>query len=333
MADIGQFFWSRYTRYTVSVSRPADILVIEQSMADLQSSASVNCPICRITPAKFWFVKNNFQIWRCTECGFIFVHPSPSDTSHIYAGEDYFRGTHRGFGYIDYEADKIPLRPFSEALLERIERLMPSRGALLDVGTASGFFLKLAEVRGWETAGLEISPYAAREARRSGLDVRCGALGDNIFGRRFDAVTLLDTMEHLPDPQSAVESCRDLLRPNGLLVINTPDTSSFLARFLGKRWYSFVPPEHLSYFNAKNLSKLLIRNSFRVEEVSRIGKHFTPSFVLYMLFRWLRWPFLKRTGELVGRTPLNRLAFPINFRDNFFLIARMLPNGWQRSEM
>ena len=293
-------------------------------MANFQHSAFIHCPVCRVQQARFWFIKNDFTIWRCLECGFIFVHPSPSDTAHIYAGEDYFRGTHRGFGYIDYEADKIPLRPFFEALLERIERRLSFRGEILDVGAASGFFLKLAKERGWKAAGLEISPYAVREAQRSGLDVRCGALGENIFDRRFDAVTMLDVIEHLPDPQAAVASCRDLLRPGGPLVINTPDTSSLLARFLGKRWYSFVPPEHLSYFNAKNLSKLLVRNSFRVEEVGRIGKHFTPSFVLYMLFRWRRWPFLKRMSELVSRTPLNRLAFPINFRDNFFIIDRMI---------
>mgnify|MGYP001583065759 FL=1 len=114
-------------------------------MADAQPSDPVHCPICHVRQARFWFIKNDFHIWRCQECGFIFVHPHPEDTAHIYAGEDYFRGTNRGFGYIDYEADKIPLRPFSETLLDRIERLLPSRGELLDVGTASGFFLKLAK--------------------------------------------------------------------------------------------------------------------------------------------------------------------------------------------
>lgn len=289
--------------------------------------APVLCLLCGKGAAFFWFSKDDFAIRRCARCGFVFVHPAPPDTRDIYAGEDYFRGTHRGFGYINYEEDKIPMEAFERALLTRIERLLGRRGALLDVGAATGFFLSRAREAGWEVAGIEISPYAAETGRQRGLDIRCGALGDRLFHRRFDVVTLFDVAEHLPDPHAAIRACRDLLVPGGLLVINTPDTSSFVARLLGRRWYSFVPPEHLSYFNPRNIELLLRRHGFAVEEVGKTRKRFTLAFVFYMLFRWQRYGALRQFAEMVGRTKLGRLAVPLGVGDNFFVIARRRDGG------
>lgn len=282
------------------------------------------CPLCEAPQAAFSFAKNGFSIFRCPRCDFRFVHPPPGDAGDLY-GEDYFRGARRGFGYVDYDLDKVAMESFFASALDRLERFRPERGALLDVGAATGFFLKLAARRGWRGEGLEISPYAVRQAAQSGSTVRLGILTDRLFPESsFHAVTLFDVIEHVSDPAGMLAEVKRLLIPGGLVVINTPDTASWWARLFGRRWHAFCPPEHLSYLNRRNLSLLLSRHGFRVEHTAKIGKRFTPAYVFSMLRRWQGWTLWRSLEGRVRAGALNRIALPINIRDNFFLIARRI---------
>src|SRR3989344_5210189 len=144
---------------------PAQSMTVPTSGVPKASSSA--CSICGQATTVL-FEKNGFPIRHCPDCGFLFVYPAPADgTAHIYSA-DYFHGALRGFGYTDYEADKIAMRPFFERVLDIIESHV-SRGRLLDIGAATGFFLNLARERGWVVAGVEISDYAAKVAPAAGF--------------------------------------------------------------------------------------------------------------------------------------------------------------------
>lgn len=285
------------------------------------------CPLCGAERTRHAFSKSGYDIYRCDACDFRFVFPPPADTASLY-GEDYFHGACRGFGYVNYDEDKVAMQPFFRSVLEVIERFCPERGNLLDVGAASGFFAKMAQERGWSARGLEISSHAAAEARRGGVDVRVGTLTDGTFpGGSFDAITFLDVLEHIARPNGTVRACRELLRTGGVLFINTPDTASVWAKVFGKRWLAFLPPEHLSLFNRENLGLLLERNSFRVVASGKLRKRFTLAYVCSILYRWQKvrvWQWLSR---LIAASALGGLPLPINIRDNFFIIARAERGG------
>mgnify|MGYP001559767924 FL=1 len=287
-----------------------------------QPADGPSCLVCANPKTDFDFAKKDFAIYRCARCGFQFVYPPPPDTASIYS-EDYFRGARHGFGYVNYDEDKVAMQAFFEAVLKAMERLLPARGQLLDVGAATGFFLKLARGRGWVVAGLEISGYASRLAQRSGLPVTQGTLQSAGYpSNSFDAVVLLDVIEHLSDPAALVDQCRRILRPGGLLVINTPDTSSLWARIYKSRWHAFCPPEHLSYFSPSNHGRILDRRGFKIERKSKLGKRFKPAYVFSMLSRWQKLRLWERLAKWSESNFLNRVALPINIRDNFFMIAK-----------
>ena len=154
----------------------------------------------------------------------------------------------------------------------------------------------------------------------------------------FDVITLMDVLEHVSDPADMIQRCRALLKPGGILVVNTPDAASAWARAFGRRWHAYCPPEHLSYFNPNNASDLLQRSGFRTLAVHKFGKRFTPAYVCSMLGRWQGIRLWNVLGRWVGRTPLNRLALPVNIRDNFCIFGERLParqaglsDGSQRS--
>jgi SAM-dependent methyltransferase len=142
----------------------------------------------------------------------------------------------RDEAYLDEEAGR---RRSAQRLLDLIET-QACGGRFLDVGCGHGLLLDEARARGYETLGLEVSKAAARFAREAlGLNVREQVIEE--LDSEFDVIALVDVLEHLPDPVSTINRCRERLAPNGLLCVVTPDPSSVTARLAGRRWWALVP--------------------------------------------------------------------------------------------
>ncbi len=286
------------------------------------NTPKIECLLCRAREARFSFSKHGYRLYRCSECDFLFVHPMPDDASLIYDAS-YFEGARHGFGYVNYEEDKIAMRSFFEKVLDAIEGIATGRRTILDVGAATGFFLKIAEGRGWHISGLEVSPFAVAEARSSDLPVIEGTIESVSWeGPMFDVITMLDVIEHVCDPRLQLVRAWNLLNPGGIIGINTPDAGSMWAKVFRSRWHAISPPEHLVYFNRKNLEKLLQETGFEVLAAKKIGKSFTPAYIASMLFRWQGISIWRYLGDRIKDTKLNQLSLPVNIRDNVFMLAR-----------
>ena len=283
----------------------------------------VTCPACGNVRTEFSFRKNGFDLYRCQICRHLFVYPIAYDALALYDA-DYFGGAKKGSGYVDYDADKEPMRSTFLGYLREIEKFLPQKGELLDVGAATGFFMRIAEKSGWKAKGVEISEYAAEEARNRGLDVRCGTLNADGFAEgSFDVVTMWDVLEHVTDPEADIRTVVRLLRPGGIVAINIPDSGSLYARIMGKEWHLLIPPEHLHLFSKRSVTALLKRSGFSVEKISKIGKSFTLEYIVQTAAAWRKSGLLRRLAAFLKRHPMiGRLSIPINLRDNMFIIAR-----------
>jgi SAM-dependent methyltransferase len=138
--------------------------------------------------------------------------------------------------------------------LEIVERHVRP-GRILDVGCASGLFLRHALQSGWDVTGIEPSESLCAKARTNlggQGEIQWATLEDACLMGGFDAITLWDVLEHVPDPRSFLCVCRGLLRHGGYLFLNVPDLGSLEARILGRRW-PLLLPEHLNYFNRNSL--------------------------------------------------------------------------------
>src|SRR5207247_7140422 len=107
-----------------------------------------------------------------------------------------------------------------DALLRH--KLPPAK--TLELGCAHGGLVALMQQAGYDSIGVEMSPWVADYARRAfDIPVLCGQVETLTFEPgSFDAVTLLDVLEHLPNPRGSLEACVRLLRPEGVLMIQTP---------------------------------------------------------------------------------------------------------------
>ncbi|MEN9614148.1 MAG: hypothetical protein RLZZ347_455 [Candidatus Parcubacteria bacterium] len=281
------------------------------------------CLACDSVLHRFFVTKNGFTLYRCVGCRHIVIYPFSFDTKVIY-GDDYFSGADKGSGYVDYDQDKEPMRPVFKQYLALIsQKLGQSGGALLDVGAATGFFVRMAREAGFDARGVEISDYAAGVGRSRGLDIKTGVLSEYPLGKIFDVLTLWDVLEHFPEPKKEIARAHALLKTGGILAINTPDSGSLYARVLGRKWHLLVPPEHINYFTRKSARLLLEKQGFEVLMVTTIGKTFTLEYILHILSAWTKWNLFQKMAHYCHTSPLlNRIALPINLFDNMFVLAR-----------
>ena len=159
----------------------------------------------------------------------------------------------------------------SRRRLETVLSLLGDRGSrvrLLDVGCSSGAFLRVARELGLEAEGVEISPEAAEAARQAGFRVHTGLLENAGYpDASFDAIALIELLEHLREPRGLLAECRRILRPGGILMATTPNGASWTARAMGASWDVFSlrgMGGHVSFFNPGSLRLLAQRSGFEV---------------------------------------------------------------------
>lgn len=134
---------------------------------------------------------------------------------------------------------------------------------LLEVGCGNGRFLALAAAMGWDVLGLEPDPQAVAAARSLGVKIVEGGLEVlDPDQEAFDAVVHSHVIEHVHDPRKMLLQCHRLLRPGGLLWLETPNLAALGHMRFGQVWYGLDPPRHLVLFSREGLVGLLRDTGF-----------------------------------------------------------------------
>lgn len=158
-------------------------------------------------------------------------------------------------------------------ILEAVRKFKPS-GRLLDVGAASGILLEQAKAMGFDGEGVEPSRSLAKRAQDAGLKVHLGIFPHEAIKGPYDVVTLVDVIEHVPNPIGLLRDIAAHLKPDGVGVVTTPDVGSLMAKFLGRRWWHFRVA-HIGYFDGATLKRALGEAGLEVLEVSSPAWYFT----------------------------------------------------------
>jgi 2-polyprenyl-3-methyl-5-hydroxy-6-metoxy-1,4-benzoquinol methylase len=239
-----------------------------------------HCPACLEQATKPSFAVEGHRFRRCRRCHTLFLEQPPEldATASVYPGERYFTNPeyeHGDYcGYKDYIADRAEIEQKFAQVLSHLERYVDP-GRLLDVGAGPGFLVHVAGLRGWQAEGLDVNPWSAAYARdQVGVQVQHAALEEAAFpDDHFDAVTMLDLLEHVADPSEKIAEAARITRPAGVIALLTPDAGSMATRLIGSRWPEAQRvPEHVNLFSVKGLSELLQRNGWQPLGWHTVGK-------------------------------------------------------------
>jgi SAM-dependent methyltransferase len=296
------------------------------------ASGPVSCPGCLSERGRPAFTINGHRVRRCRGCRTLFVERPPAEekTAHLYEGEGYFvnPGFERGFvGYRDYLAERALNEEKFDGIIGVVERFRPP-GSLLDVGAGPGLLVKVAERRGWRAKGLDLNPWAVRVAREEmGADVESGGLAAGRFGEdEFDAVTMLDLIEHLPGPEELIAEAARVTGPGGVLAILSPDAGSLTTRALGRRWPEIRRvPEHLVIFSVSGLADLVERHGFEPLGWHSTGKKAELAGLAADMSE-IAPPLGRAAHRALERTRLGRRVFEFDPRVKFCFYARRRPD-------
>jgi 2-polyprenyl-3-methyl-5-hydroxy-6-metoxy-1,4-benzoquinol methylase len=218
-----------------------------------------------------------FQLVRRAE-GWVSVSPLPTrDQLQDFYANLYFQEPQSTTYQTSYDGIASAYRRLKCAtLLHALEHHgLRAGAAFLDVGAGEGFLMEVADERGLEVTGVDFSSFGIeRFVPRLAPRLLAGDVIETIdrlgaAGRRFEACSAINVLEHVIHPDQLLASIRTILAPNGLLAVTVPNDFSTLQQLLRReglvnRDFWWAPPQHLHYFNAENLPRFCAANGYEV---------------------------------------------------------------------
>jgi 2-polyprenyl-3-methyl-5-hydroxy-6-metoxy-1,4-benzoquinol methylase len=254
------------------------------------------------------------KILRCVTCGLVFV-PEGDDANKLI-------DSYKAMVDPEYLQEEAGRRKTARTVLKKLKLYQNQGKSLLDVGCSTGFFLDEAKNSGWDVQGVEVSTWAAAYAKEKlDLNVFNGTLKQADFpANSFDVVVMHDTIEHIADPKHLLVEIRRVLKPTGIIYINTPNIESLVSRILRAKWWG-INRYHLFYFSKKTLKKLLDATGFKTVRWGLYARSFTLRYWMkrgktYNKFLYSLIKMLARIGGL------EKKFVTVNFCDQIEVFAR-----------
>lgn len=276
---------------------------------------TVACPLCGLDVHDAFLARDGFNIVRCHGCGLAYVNPRlpPGALTTLYLEQHISPAAY----YIRTERqDELSFR----TRLRLIERYRPP-GTLLDLGCGPGTFSAVARSSGWQTQGIDLNPVSVAYCHDRGLDAVCdGFPSQTLDGTCFDVIVMNDFIEHVPDPVHVLTAARELLAPDGILFVTTPDIGSPVARLFGRHWLHLKPNEHLTYFDRGTIALLLEKTGFQLRWLRSMGRVRNLGVALEKLANYAPLPS-RVLQRIIPRSVADRACMRFNPGDEMVVIA------------
>jgi 2-polyprenyl-3-methyl-5-hydroxy-6-metoxy-1,4-benzoquinol methylase len=224
----------------------------------------------------------------CRKCRDVFLFELEGRDG-MYESGDYFLSEYEAQYGKSYIEDREHISRIAETRLDIIERYAhagPMGGEsrfsghghakrVLDIGCALGFFLDVAESRGWQASGIEVSGFAANWARKHlNVTVINSSFSEaHIESESQDVITFFFVAEHFKDVEKVIERAYAALKRGGLIVCALPNVRGISARMDMKRYVQVHPRDH--YFDTcpRNIARFLKQHGFSRCRVRVTGIH------------------------------------------------------------
>lgn len=219
--------------------------------------------VARGTDREYFTTLDEFTIVKCTGCGLVYLNPRPvaAELGTIYPPNYHSYILDSAAGSKDSFITRMRQKAGANRFKPVMKHLMSfDHIDLLDIGCGNGWMMqqfKTLDPQRISTYGVEISETACQEARKLGHTAYCGRFEDVEIGRTFDLVNLTHVIEHVSDPRLVVRKAYALLKPGGILAMETPNIGSYeWPWFRDGNWGAYHIPRHWYLYDRDTIRAL-----------------------------------------------------------------------------
>jgi len=209
-------------------------------------------------------------------------------------------------------------------IIPQLEKHMPEKGRLLEIGCAMGTLLNEIRKLGWKVVGVEPEEWTCELARNKyKLDVINSTFQEaDLEKASFDVVLLLHVIEHLPDPSKGLSQIARLIRPGGFLVLETPRFDTLWFKLLKGRERSVIDG-HYYYFTRETIRALAHKSGLEVVQLDLVGRTVTLDRLCFYAAKFLNSDHATNVlTSLSNSLRLNKVRIHINLHDMMRLYLR-----------
>lgn len=251
-------------------------------------------------------------------CKTLFLYPKPSKKNL----DDYYQ---KNFQYLAGGTNEKPIRRRARIILNNLQDLNPRGKNLLDIGSGYGYFLDEASKIGLNVAGIEPNKSLTSDSINQLIKSLHNATFEQFFQNnrknKYDFITLIHVIEHIPNPKRIIRMACQLLAPGGILYIETPNFDSHLYRAEQDNYTFLTPPDHLWIFSINSFREM-VGNNYCFKHISTYSypEHFMGIMKAFLNSKKKKPPQLITTGHTQpGRLKVARQDNPLTLKRGGFI--------------
>jgi SAM-dependent methyltransferase len=283
----------------------------------------INCNLCGGDDYRVVFPAGKAQskqIVQCRACGLMYANPRTGDLDLVTVAQydpDYLNGMLQRSYDPRMVKERGQVKDY-ETTRNILADLFPARGTLLEVGSGLGFLLNYFKEDGWITTGVDPDRLSSQHARVIlGLNVIADILPNAKFqDDSYDVALMMHVIEHVPDPCQTLSELFRILRPGGMLVVETPRYDSLAFKILGHRERSVLVEGHVYFFTTSTLERIAQKVGFSVLRRAYVGRSLTLDRLLWNIGRISKVKLIQSKLESISRLlRLTEVKLKINIHD------------------
>lgn len=256
------------------------------------------------------------QLCKCNKCELVYLNPRIKSEIIYQSYTDNLDEQH-------ISQDEQRFKTFEKSLKKIIKRNKIKNyqnKKFLDIGSASGIFLKVLKLFKFDEEGYEPSKWMTEYGKKKYLvNLNNGSINDVKSANKYDFISFWDVLEHVTGLNETINKIDQLAKKNCTLIINVPAIDTFACKVLRSKW-PFYLNVHLYYFTEKTLKNLFLNKNFYLVDKF---PHFQYLKLDYLLLRASKYFKLFKIFYLMVRGNfLGNISIPYNVGQTTFVFKK-----------
>ncbi len=217
-----------------------------------------------------------FDVFFCARCGLYQTHPPLRQEeiadlyTHYYLRED-IQPKKMGENFRPEQGRFLALSRWLEGNHRIQYELPPAHKKILEIGCGDGRSLLQLRALGYDAYGIEADENVGRVGEELKLNIHIGTIENSGFEQKtFDCIIANQLIEHIIDLDSFLESCKTLLKDDGVMIFSTPNAGSIYKKLCGRKWINWHIPFHQQVFTKKSVALLFNKHGLSILKIKTV---------------------------------------------------------------